>query len=106
MLKFNRTESAQRIIDECIFRVFHNQKNWECDSFTTFQQEDTVNRYMNHGIFNQFQNKVLTTRFQKKVWTNLEKNNLGYGDAMSALRELFYDYQEGIKFSTKYFMAL
>jgi hypothetical protein len=106
MLKFNRTPSAQTIIDECIFRVFHNQNKWECDSFTTVEQEDIVQRCMNYGVFSKFQSKVLTVKFQNQVWNNLKKNNLGYGDAIPSLRELFYDYQEGIKFSTKYFLAI
>jgi hypothetical protein len=106
MLKFNRTPKAQTIIDECIFRVFHNDNQWNTSSFTTPQDEDNVQRCMKYGVFNKFQSKVLTVKLQKQVWKYIEKNNLGYGDAIPALRELFYDYQEGIKFSTKYFLAI
>ena len=106
MLKLNRTQSAQTIIDECIFRVFHNQNKWESDSFTTPEQEDTVQRCMTYGIFNKFQSKVLTKKLQKQVWKYVKNNDLGYGDIIPSLRELFYDYQEGIKFSTKYFLAI
>lgn len=106
MLKLNRTQSAQKIIDECIFRVFHNQNGWDCDSFTTHEQEDTVVRIMNNGIFRKFNQEVLTSKFQTKVWKTIKKNNWGYGDVMPDLRQLFYDFQEGIKFSTKYFLVL
>ena len=106
MLKFNRTPKAQTIIDECIFRVFHNENKWQSDSFTSSQQEDAVQRSMNYGVFNKFKSQVLTIKLQKQVWKYIKKNNLGYGDVMSDLRELFYDYQEEIKFSTKYFLAV
>jgi hypothetical protein len=104
MLKFNRTPSAHTIIDECIFRVFHNEnKRLWCD---LGQKEEIVERCMNYGVFSKFQSKVLTVKFQNQVWNNLKKDNLDYSDAIPALRELFYDYQEGIKFSTKYFLAI
>jgi hypothetical protein len=105
MLKINKTQSSQTIIDECIFRVFHNQDKWECDSFTTKEQEDIIQRIMTYGVFSKFKNKVLTPKLQKQVWKYIKKYDLGYGDIMPDLRELFYDYQEGIKFSTKYFLV-
>lgn len=94
MLKINRTESAKTIIDECIFRVFHNQNTWECDSFTTKEQEDTVQRIMNYGIFPKFVKNILSQETIDAIFLNLQKNNLGYGDIMEKMREMFYDYQE------------
>lgn len=101
MLKLNRTEKAQKIIDECIFRIFHNETKWDCSSFTTPEQEDTVQRIMNFGIFSKFKKEILTSKFQRKVWKNIKKNDWGYGDVMPDLRQLFYDYQEKSEFSKK-----
>ena len=101
MLKVNRTECSQTIIDECIFRVFHNQNKWDVGSFTTQSQEDMVQRFMKYGIFNNFRSDILHPKNQKALWEYIKKNNLGYGDVMSILREMFYDYQEGMEWIEK-----
>lgn len=101
MLKFNRTQSAQTIIDECIFRVFHNQTKWDVGSFTTESQEDSVQRIMKWGIFNKFRRDILHPKNRKAIWEYIKEHNLDYGDVMPILREMFYNFQEGMELMGK-----